>query len=103
MREARLFTFFVFSEARCAYVFDVPPRYRTLVYALAGDSIPQGKHFLCPAQIDLGKVECESQSARDFGTRCLLALLEKYEGVSTLFHACELWNILNPYLCRNSC
>ncbi|CAK9053663.1 unnamed protein product, partial [Durusdinium trenchii] len=37
-----------------------PAVYRTLVYAL---------------------VECESQSARDFGTRCLLALLEKYEGV----------------------
>eukprot|EP00435_Cladocopium_sp_Y103_P071482 s726_g37.t1 len=37
-----------------------PAVYRTLVYAL---------------------VECESQSAREFGTRCLLALLEKYEGV----------------------
>ena len=37
-----------------------PAVYRTLVYAL---------------------VEAESQSAREFGTRCLLALLEKYEGV----------------------
>lgn len=30
------------------------------------------------------KVEAESQSAREFGTRCLLALLEKYEGVRDL-------------------
>ena len=26
------------------------------------------------------KVECESHSSREFGTRCLLNLLEKYEG-----------------------
>ncbi|CAE7223216.1 SmE, partial [Symbiodinium necroappetens] len=37
-----------------------PAVYRTFVYAL---------------------VECESHSSREFGTRCLLNLLEKYEGV----------------------
>ncbi|CAE7714449.1 SmE [Symbiodinium pilosum] len=37
-----------------------PAVYRTYIYAL---------------------VECESHSTREFGTRCLLGLLEKYEGV----------------------
>ena len=34
------------------------------------------------------QVECESHSSREFGTRCLLNLLEKYEGVGHPDSAC---------------
>ncbi|CAE7946031.1 SmE [Symbiodinium sp. KB8] len=57
-----------------------PAVYRTFVYALVwAESWPSA--FTGSDRSVPTKVECESHSSREFGTRCLLNLLEKYEGV----------------------